>query len=47
MTIREAAAQYGAPESTLHDRLTGRVQPGAAPGVPRCMDYEEEEELVR
>lgn len=47
ISIREAAAQYGVPKSTLHDRITGRVQPGAAPVAPRYLDVEEEEELVR
>ena len=33
-------------KSTLHDRLSGRVQPGAVPGACRYLDYEEEE-IVR
>ena len=48
MTVREAAAQFGVPKSTLHDRISGKVQPGAVSGSP-CyfLDDEEEEELVR
>lgn len=33
--------------STLHDRVTGKVLPGAKGGAPRYLDDEEEEELVR
>lgn len=42
MSVRKAPAQ-----STLHDRLSGRVQPGAIPGAPRYLDEEKEEEVVR
>ena len=47
MSVREAAIQFGVPKSTLHDRISGRVQPGAAAGAPRYLYKEEEEELVR
>ena len=47
MTVREAAAQFGVPKSTLHDRISGKVQPGSVYGPPRYLDEEEEEELVR
>ncbi|CAI7996987.1 Tigger transposable element-derived protein 6 [Geodia barretti] len=47
MSVREAASQYGVPKSTLHDRVSGRVQPGAVPGAHRYLDVEEEEEVVR
>ena len=42
MSVREAASQYGVPKSTLHDRVSGRVEPGAH----RYLD-QEEEEVVR
>ena len=45
MTLREASTQFGVPKSTLHDRVSGRVQPGAVPGAPKYLDDEEEEEL--
>ena len=32
MSVREAATQFGVPKSTLHNCISGRVQPGAAPG---------------
>lgn len=47
MPVRAAASQYGVPKSTLHDRVSGRVQPGAVPGAHRYLDDEEEEEVVR
>ena len=47
MTVREAAAQFSVPKSTLHDRISGKVQPGSVYGPPRYLDEEEEEELVR
>ena len=47
VSVREAVFQFGVPKSTLHDRISGRVQPGALSGAPRYLDDEEEEELVR
>ena len=38
---------YQVPRSTLSDRVTGRVCPGAAPGPPKYLCDEEEEELVK
>ncbi len=32
MTIREAALRFGVPRSTLGDRVSGRVLPGATSG---------------
>lgn len=46
-TVRQAAAQFGVPKSTLHDRICGKVKPGAVSGYPRYLDDKEEEELVR
>ena len=47
LTVRRAALEYNVPKTTLHDRLTGKVLPGAVGGAPRYLDDEEEEELVR
>ena len=47
MSVREAASQYGVPKSTLHDCVSGRIQPGAVPGAHRYLDEEEEEEVFR
>lgn len=47
LTVRRAALQYGVPKSTLHDRVTGKVDPGAKVGAPRYLDDEEEDELVK
>lgn len=45
---RRAALEYSVSKSTLHDRLTGKVLPGAVGGAPRYyLDNEEEEELVK
>ena len=46
LTVRRAALQYGVPKSTLHDRVTGKVDPDAKLGAPRYLDDEEENELV-
>ncbi len=45
-TLRRAALEYGVPRSTLSDRVTGKVCPGAVSGAPRYLDDDEEEELV-
>ena len=47
LTVRRAALEYNVPKSTLHDRITGKVLPGAVGGAPRYLDDEEEEELVK
>ena len=43
--ISKAALQYQVLCSTLSDHVTWRVCPGAAPGPPKCLCEEEEEEL--
>ena len=43
LTVLHAAFQYDVPKSTLHDRVTGKVDPGAKVGAPRYLDDEEEE----
>ena len=45
--VRRAALEYQVPRSTLSDRVTGKVYPGAAPGPPKYLCEEEEEELVK
>lgn len=45
--VRRAALEYNIPKSTLSDRVSGRVRPGATSGAPRYLDAEEEEEVVR
>ena len=44
LTVRRAALQYDVPKSTLHDRVTGKVDHGAKVGAPHYLDDEEEEE---
>ena len=39
--------QYDVPKSTLHDRVTGKVDHGAKVGAPHYLDDEEEEELTK
>ncbi len=46
LSLRQAANQFNVPKSTLHDRISGRVKPGAVPGAPRYLNEEEEEEVV-
>jgi len=46
LTIKHAALQHDVPKSTLHDRIVGKVIPGAKVGAPRFLDDKEELELV-
>ena len=46
ISVRDAADRYGVPRSTLGDRVSGRVLPGATSGPPTYLTREEEEELV-
>ena len=43
MSVRAAAELYGIPESTLGDRISGRVLPGTASGAVRYLADSEEE----
>ena len=47
LTLHQASLQYNVPKSTLHNRISGRVQPDVVSGAPRYLDDIEEEELVR
>ena len=46
MSIRRASELYGVPKSSLHDRISGKVQHGTQPGPVPYLTSEEEEELV-
>jgi len=46
-SIRRAAMQYNVPRSTLFDRVSGRVQPGAVSGPPKYLPFTEEAELAK
>lgn len=46
VSIREAAQLHRVPKSTLGDRISGRVLPGATSGPSCYLSNEEEEELV-
>lgn len=46
-TIRCAVLEYDVPKLTLHDRVSGKILPGAVSGPPWYLNNEEEEELVR
>ena len=46
MNVRSAAELYNVPKSTLGDRLSGRVLPGATSGPSSYLTSEEEWELV-
>ena len=47
MSIRNAAASYNIPKSTLGDRMSGGVVPGSTSGPPAYLTSEEEEQLVK
>lgn len=42
MSIRKASESYNVPRSTLADRISGRVLPGAKSGPHRILSDEEE-----
>lgn len=46
MSIRLASELYGVPKSSLHDRISGKVQHGTRPGPTPYLTSEEEEEFV-
>ena len=43
LTVRCAALQFDVPKSTVHDRVTGKVDPGAKVRAPCYLDDEEDE----
>ena len=47
LTVRRTALEHNVRKSTLHDRLSGKVLPGAVGGASPYLDDEEEKELVR
>ena len=46
-TIRMATEKFSVPRSSLHDRVSGRVQHRKQPGKPPYLTLEEEEEIVK
>ncbi len=46
-SIRQASLRFNVPKSTLGDRISGRVEPGAVSGPPKYLSAMEEDELVR
>ena len=46
LSVRQAAEEYHVPKSTLADRVSGRVLPGARSGPGKYLNDQEEEELV-
>ena len=44
-SIRRASEEYAIPKSTLHDRVSGRVQAGECSGPSKYLSDEEEQEL--
>ena len=43
--VLRAARKYGIPKSTLHDRISGKVQHGKMPGPSQLLSAAEEEEF--
>ena len=46
LIVEGSSDQYGVPRTTLKDRLSGKVAPGANPGPIPYLTSEEEDELV-
>ncbi len=46
-SVREAAARFGVPKSTLGDRISGRVQHGDVSGPLKYLSTEEENDLAK
>ena len=46
LSVRRAAEEFGVPKSTLGDRISGRVLPGAVSGPGKYLTDQEEEELT-
>ena len=46
ISVRRAAEEYDIPKSTLGDRISGRILPGAVSGPGKYLSDQEEEELV-
>ena len=46
-SVRRAAEQFNIPKSTLGDRVSGRVLPGALSGRQRYLTQSEESELYK
>jgi len=46
VSIRQVAAEYDVPKSTLSDRISGKVQFGAHSGPARYLTDDDEAELV-
>ena len=46
MPLRQAAEIFFVPKSSLHDRVTGKVDFGARSGSRTYLSYEEEEEIA-
>ena len=47
LSIRRAASEYNIPKSTLGDRVSGKILPGAKPGRKPYLTPNEEDELVK
>ena len=45
LSVRRASEEYRVPRSTLHDRISGKVQFGARSGPPAYLTQQEENEL--
>ena len=46
MSVQKAAKEHGVPRSTLHDRITSKVDSNARSGAKRYLSDEEEAALV-
>ena len=46
MTVRKAAEEFAVPRSTLHDRVSGKVQYGCKSGPRKYLNSTEEMELA-
>ena len=46
LSVRAASLRFGVPKSTLHDRVSGRIQPGAVYGKAPVLPQKTEEMMA-
>lgn len=47
MSVRKASMEYSVPKTTIHDHVSGKIEPGAKPGKPPAIPNEIEAKVVK